>query len=358
MSIKLQIYWPSSFSYDINRNAKSKVIGLSLLADQCLHIFVVLSIIPTSNFKGLRKNNYAHYEMLGDIDENCEFHCKNKKYEIIIFAIPNMRRMQFYSLRPIELSVEKSFANGINNSEIQNRQFDCENYAKLQSLCLQYNKRKDLDFQKILNKLNLYELQLKIFEQEYQEYKAPKRNVLRKRVDKNHFPLDVLLMGILIFIILVFLLPTVSAFYLSYSAFEMFVITIEVWLETIVMLLNHFPLFVLMLKIKEPSRVPGGILFKINNKRTSNFCDLELKSTSLSVSLMFKNFSKLTHELSSEYFSIRTLKNIISGDRIYVNRNQLYVMLYSSLPPKVIGISELRKLLRVREASRVDTKYE
>jgi len=36
----------------------------------------------------------------------------------------------------------------------------------------------------------------------------------------------------------------------------------EALLETVLALLNHFPLFSLMLKVKDPLRLPGGIYFQ------------------------------------------------------------------------------------------------
>lgn len=64
----------------------------------------------------------------------------------------------------------------------------------------------------------LYRLQVNIMVSLFYLFCGKKRNVLRKRVDYKYFDLDQLLMGTLLFIILLFLFPTVLVFYAAYTS--------------------------------------------------------------------------------------------------------------------------------------------
>ena len=89
--------------------------------------------------------------------------------------------------------------------------------------------------------------------------------------------MDQLLLGTIVFTLIAFLFPTVAAYYLffavvrlphhSFSAFaashdvvwqiRLNVILVHASLETVLAFMNHFPLFAIMLRVKNPSRLPG-----------------------------------------------------------------------------------------------------
>jgi phosphatidylinositol glycan class Q protein len=56
---------------------------------------------------------------------------------------------------------------------------------------------------------------------------------------------------------LFFLLPTVCVFYLTFASARMAIISLKATLDTMLACLNHFPLFALMLRIKDSRRLPG-----------------------------------------------------------------------------------------------------
>ncbi|CAM9019897.1 unnamed protein product [Wickerhamomyces anomalus] len=99
--------------------------------------------------------------------------------------------------------------------------------------------------------------------------------------------------------------------------------------------LNHFPIFVILLRLKDYRRTPGGIEFE--NEQDY----LRIKSKPLEVSEMFKPFSNVIDKLKSSYFSFKTLKKILTGFPINVQRNKFYKLLYSALPSNHISTSEL-----------------
>ena len=91
----------------------------------------------------------------------------------------------------------------------------------------------------------------------FQLFRGKKHNVLRKRIDSCDYDLDQLLLGTLLFTLLFFLLPTVIVFYLTFACARMAIITLKAALDTLLACLNHFPLFALMLRIKDSQRLPG-----------------------------------------------------------------------------------------------------
>ncbi|KOG99702.1 phosphatidylinositol N-acetylglucosaminyltransferase [Saccharomyces eubayanus] len=191
----------------------------------------------------------------------------------------------------------------------------------------------------------LYHCQLNIMGSLFNLFCGKKKNILRNRVDHNYFQLDQLLLGTLLFIILVFLTPTVMAFYMSYTVLRMLTITIEISLEAIIALINHFPLFALLLRIKDPKRLPGGISIELQTTTSSMPTTLELKNNPIKFKSMFKPYSLLLAQMTTNYFSFVTVRQIVRGESIMVNRNKLYHVLYSALPSKPLGARALYKRL-------------
>jgi len=95
----------------------------------------------------------------------------------------------------------------------------------------------------------------------FQLFRGKKHNVLRKRIDSCDYDLDQLLLGTILFTLLFFLLPTVVVFYLTFACARMAIISLKAILDTQLACLNHFPLFALMLRIKDSQRLPGMISF-------------------------------------------------------------------------------------------------
>lgn len=109
----------------------------------------------------------------------------------------------------------------------------------------------------------IYNWQLSIIISLFHLFRGKKRNVLRNRIDSCDYDLDQLLLGTILFTLLVFLLPTVFVFYLTFASARMAIITLKAILDTLLSCLNHFPLFALMLRFKDSRRLPGGIRFEL-----------------------------------------------------------------------------------------------
>lgn len=111
----------------------------------------------------------------------------------------------------------------------------------------------------------IFNWQLTIIISLFHLFRGKKRNVLRNRIDSCDYDLDQLLLGTILFTVLFFLLPTVIVFYLTFASARMLIISMKAALDTCLAFLNHFPLFALMLRVKDSRRLPGGIRFELRD---------------------------------------------------------------------------------------------
>lgn len=103
----------------------------------------------------------------------------------------------------------------------------------------------------------IFHWQLTILQSLFHLFRGKKHNVLRNRIDSCDYDLDQLLVGTILFTLLFFLLPTVVVFYLNFAFARMLIISLKAGFDTCLSCLNHFPLFALMLRFKDPRRLPG-----------------------------------------------------------------------------------------------------
>lgn len=91
-------------------------------------------------------------------------------------------------------------------------------------------------------------------------FRGKKRNPLRgNRIDDATYEVDQLLLGTILFTLLAFLFPTVFVYYLAFAAARFAIVAARIALDTALALLNHLPLFALMLRLKDPARLPAGV---------------------------------------------------------------------------------------------------
>lgn len=105
----------------------------------------------------------------------------------------------------------------------------------------------------------IYHWQLLTIYSLFHLFRGKKRNVLRNRIDSCDYELDQLLLGTVLFTLLSFLLPTVLVFYSTFAFARSAIIVLKAILDTMLAALNHFPLFALMLRVKDSRRLPGKI---------------------------------------------------------------------------------------------------
>ena len=100
-------------------------------------------------------------------------------------------------------------------------------------------------------------------------------NVLRKRIDSWNYDIDQLLFGTILFTLVAFLFPTTMTYYALFAIvshrpcvrqprsihniqqIRLAVMSAYAFSDLLLALINEFPLFALLLRVKDPYRLPG-----------------------------------------------------------------------------------------------------
>lgn len=225
----------------------------------------------------------------------------------------------------------------------------------------------------------IFNWQLTIIISLFHLFRGKKRNVLRNRIDNCDYDLDQLLLGTILFTLLFFLLPTVLVFYLTFAFARMSIISLKATLDTCLAFLNHFPLFALMLRVKDSRRLPGGLHFQLletqpvevphednqrqqdnggeegdddGEKEESEDSDTEsnqtvvayiyLSSTPLSIRQIFEQYFQLWARIRRHYLSPKVMLRLFTGRFVPpLGRNEMYGLQYSALPRDRATVGEV-----------------
>jgi len=194
----------------------------------------------------------------------------------------------------------------------------------------------------------IYDWQLTTIISLFHLFHGKRRNALRKRIDNCDYELDQLLLGTILFSLLTFLLPTVLVFYFTFASARMAIMMAKALSETILVCLNHFPLFAVMLRIKDPARLPGGIRFELHRmtfeRQDLSTSYVSLKAVPLGFSEIFQQYFELGRRLRAHYLSYEVMTCLLMGHFVpAIQREQLYDLQYAMLPKVRIGIVEMWK---------------
>ncbi|KAK9449937.1 N-acetylglucosaminyl transferase component-domain-containing protein [Limtongia smithiae] len=198
----------------------------------------------------------------------------------------------------------------------------------------------------------IYNWQLTVLLSLFQLFRGKRRNVLRKRIDSCDYDLDQLLLGTLLFTLLTFLLPTVLVFYLTFASARLCIIVINAMLESTLALLNHFPLFAMMLRLKDSKRLPGGLEFDVcewtetQTESSQKAIYIQLRPVALPVRAMFQQYLVLSKRIQKHYLSERVVVLLLTGQFVPIQRSRLYSLQYSMLPEKRVGLRALWRQMR------------
>ncbi|KAI8322498.1 Gpi1-domain-containing protein, partial [Martensiomyces pterosporus] len=92
-------------------------------------------------------------------------------------------------------------------------------------------------------------------------FRGRKHNVLRNRIDSCDYDLDQLLIGTILFTLLTYLFPTVLVYYVTFAGRRLAVIMAQGLLEILLGILNHCPIFYVILRLRDPRMFPGGVAY-------------------------------------------------------------------------------------------------
>ncbi|KAF8270382.1 N-acetylglucosaminyl transferase component-domain-containing protein [Lactarius quietus] len=108
-------------------------------------------------------------------------------------------------------------------------------------------------------------------------FRGKRFNVLHQRTDSWHYEVDQLILGTLLFTLFTFSLPTLLTYALLFTLMRLGIVITGRVLGIATDLMNQFPLFALLLRIKDPRRLPGTVYFRM----TGGTLMLEVQTVSI-----------------------------------------------------------------------------
>ena len=201
----------------------------------------------------------------------------------------------------------------------------------------------------------IYDWQLSILISLFHLFRGKKRNVLRDRIDSCDYDLDQLLLGTIMFTLLAFLFPTVMVFYFAFATARAGVLVGKVILDVGLACLNHWPLFALMLRVKDPARIPGhslppseltigGIRFELYHPPfdTENTSYIFINSVPLPFTVIFSSYERVFTRLRQHYLVSDVLVGLLTGKPIReIPSRKLYSIQFGMLPKRRKRIKEV-----------------
>ncbi|KAI9504000.1 N-acetylglucosaminyl transferase component-domain-containing protein, partial [Coemansia spiralis] len=139
-------------------------------------------------------------------------------------------------------------------------------------------------------------------------FRGRKHNVLRNRIDSCDYDLDQLLIGTILFTLLTYLFPTVLVYYLTFAGRRVVVIMAQGLLEILLGILNHCPIFYIVLRLRDPLMFPGGVSYNINNVTV-----VQMDPASLSFSSLFFQYFQIWVQFNANYLSLGLLQSLVVG---------------------------------------------
>ncbi|KAH9999049.1 N-acetylglucosaminyl transferase component-domain-containing protein [Russula vinacea] len=111
-------------------------------------------------------------------------------------------------------------------------------------------------------------------------FRGKRFNVLHRRTDSWHYEVDQLILGTLLFTLFTFSFPTLLIYGILFTLMRSAIVVTCSLLDVTIELMNHFPLFALLLRIKDPRRLPGLIYFRVVNENEHPMLMLEVQTVS------------------------------------------------------------------------------
>ncbi|KAJ2826195.1 pig-Q [Coemansia furcata] len=174
-------------------------------------------------------------------------------------------------------------------------------------------------------------------------FRGRKHNVLRNRIDSCDYDLDQLLIGTILFTLLTYLFPTVLVYYATFAGRRVAVIMAQGLFEILLGILNHCPIFYIMLRLRDPHMFPGGVSYNVNSKHARRFIEaawslpgspvrisrdpiplsarnrlnttiIQMEPAPLPLSALFFQYYQIWVQFSASYLSLGLLRSLVVGD--------------------------------------------
>ncbi|KZV88868.1 Gpi1-domain-containing protein [Exidia glandulosa HHB12029] len=146
-------------------------------------------------------------------------------------------------------------------------------------------------------------------------FRGKRKNVLRGRVDSWEYDIDQLILGTVLFTLVAFLMPTVLVYYAFFASLRFLILLAYAGIEVLMACVNYFPLFALMLRIKDPARLPGGICFVPAS--VPEFPGAwRLQNQPLAPSAILSHFGRYFSSMARHYHPGRIIWRFVSGGHL------------------------------------------
>ncbi|KAJ2595510.1 pig-Q [Coemansia sp. RSA 1722] len=194
-------------------------------------------------------------------------------------------------------------------------------------------------------------------------FRGRKHNVLRNRIDSCDYDLDQLLIGTILFTLLTYLFPTVLVYYVTFASRRLAIIMAQGLLEILLGILNHCPVFYMMLRIRDPQMFPGGVSYDINCKSARRFIEsawilpgspvqlsrdpiplsarsrlnvavVQMRMMPMPFAAIFFQYYHIWTQFSANYLSFGILRSLVVGDVIRPFPRLQHTMVSGVLSPK------------------------
>jgi len=156
----------------------------------------------------------------------------------------------------------------------------------------------------------IYSYQLSIAASLWNLFRGKRYNILRSRKDAWDYDVDQLLLGTMLFTLVAFLSPTIFTYYAFFATARFLVVVVHAVVDTILVLMNHFPLFALLLRAKSPLRMPGGVVYKLSKNPSPSTIEIQ----PIAFARIFDHYVSLGSRMWSHYHPLRLLRMILRGD--------------------------------------------
>lgn len=122
----------------------------------------------------------------------------------------------------------------------------------------------------------LYGYQVSGLASSWRLFRGRKWNPLRQRIDSYTYTVLQLYLGTLFFTILTFLLPTVMAYYIVFTALRIAVLTVQGIITRTINLLSTFPVYVIILRACNSKLITGDFYFSVLQEQKVLILNMEL----------------------------------------------------------------------------------
>ncbi|KAL0483119.1 hypothetical protein AKO1_015009 [Acrasis kona] len=166
----------------------------------------------------------------------------------------------------------------------------------------------------------VYSIELNAIVSLFRLFLGKKRNVLRNRIDSCDYSMEQIVLGTFMFTLLCFLFPTIAAYYMCFATVSVAVTGVHMIVQTIITLLNEFPIWGLIDHFKTGGEV-DGIWFRVKKDDYASSVHphkiiMDMGYNRKSLWSVFDGLKTSLWYIYERYYPPRLLRSIALGERI------------------------------------------